>query len=270
MTFIEDFFLDKERIRKVLSDKIAGELHLDSAARQGLEHPSPVQTDAEKAVTKWMDRYRVLRLSTTVREKLVKAIIADASQIRRSLTAAEIIDRHAEIRTLCNTVEGIRIRDKNTGTEKDRNVTSLASKLLWLMHPETVPIFDSQSWWATTVIARISGKVYTPGSLVTSDLVLNQYCAFLKLHILCFGDLYATIGTIVAEEFSTIFANATRKNNANTEADAKRQYANHVTVIDQLLWHLGSEIAVDGCVSKRIRKKLEKKSPSSQAQKSLD
>jgi branched-subunit amino acid permease len=85
-----------------------------------------------------------------------------------------------------------------------------------------------------------------------------------------FGELYAKIDTIVAEEFSTIFTNATRKNNANTEADAKRQYANHMTVIDQLLWHLGSEIAVDGCVSKRIRKNREKKSPSSQAQKSLD
>jgi len=63
MSIIEDFFLDKERIRKVLSDKIAGELHLDSAARQALEHSDPAQGDAEKAITKWMDRYRVLRLS---------------------------------------------------------------------------------------------------------------------------------------------------------------------------------------------------------------
>ena len=259
MTFIEDFFLDKERIRKVLSDKIGGELHLDSATRQALEHPNPVQSDAQKAVTSWMDRYRVLRLSKTVREKLVKAIIADAPQIRRSLTGDEIPDRHAEIRTLCNKVEGIKIKDKKTGTEKDRNVTSLASKLLWLLHPETVPIFDSQAWCATTVIARISGNVYTPGSLVTPDLIFNPYCAFLKLHMLCFGNLYARIDTIVAEEFSTIFANATRKNSANTEEDARRQYANHMTVIDQLLWHLGSEIAVVGCVSKRVRKKREKK-----------
>jgi hypothetical protein len=57
---------------------------------------------------------------------------------------------------------------------------------------------------------------------------------------------------IVGAEFSTIFASATRK---NTEAEAKRQYANHMTVIDQLLWHLGSVVAVDGCVTKRTKTK---------------
>ena len=224
---------------------------------------------AEKAVTTWMDRYRVLRgrnLSKTVREKLVKAIIADAPQITRSLTTDAIPERHAEICTLCNTVEGIKIKNEKTGTEKDRDFTWLASKLLWLLHPDIVPIFDSQAWCATNVIARISGKVYTPGSLVAQDTTLKPYCAFLKLHALCFGNLYNRIDTILAVEFSTIYANATRKNNSNTEADAKRQYANHMTVIDQMLWHLGSDIAVEGCITKRVKKKAgRKKAPKSAA-----
>jgi hypothetical protein len=196
MSFIEDFFLDRERIRKVLSRKIEGELHIDFAAREALENSTPNQSEAEKAVTTWMDRYRVLRgksLSTTVRERLVRAVINDAPQMRRSLTEPSILDRHAEIRTHSNTVEGIKVKHKKTGAEKDRDFTSLASKLLWLLHPEVVPIFDSQAWCATTVIARISGKVYTPGSLVTPGMILNPYCAFLKLHALCFADFYDRI-----------------------------------------------------------------------------
>ena len=38
MCLIDDFFLDKERIRKVVKDKIQVELHLDLAARQALEN----------------------------------------------------------------------------------------------------------------------------------------------------------------------------------------------------------------------------------------
>jgi hypothetical protein len=258
MSFIEDFFLDRERIRKVLSSKIEGELHVDFAARRALESPTPIQSEAEKAVKTWIDRYRVLRgkkLSTTMRERLVRAIINDAPQIRRSLIATSILDRHAEIRAYCNTVEGIKIKDEKTGIERDRDFTSLASKLLWLLHPETVPIFDSQAWCATTVIARISGNVYTPGSVVTRDSILNPYCAFLKLHALCFADLYDRIDATVAAEFSAIFASAKRKNRTITEADAKRQYANHMTVIDQILWHLGSLVAVEGCITKRTKEK---------------
>lgn len=97
MSLIEDFFLDKERIRKVLLSKIEGELHVDFAARQALESPTPIQSEAEKSVKTWMDRYRVLRgkkLSAAVRERLVRAIIKDAPQIRRSLTATSILDNH--------------------------------------------------------------------------------------------------------------------------------------------------------------------------------
>jgi hypothetical protein len=93
--------------------------------------------------------------------------------------------------------------------------------------------------------------VYTPGPLVTPDLILNPYCAFLKLHALCFADLYDRIDAMVAAEFSAIFANAKRKNKTITEADAKRQYANHMTVTDQILWHLGSLVAVAGCITRR-------------------
>jgi hypothetical protein len=258
MSFIEDFFLDRERIRKVLSSKIEGELHIDFAARQALEGSTPIQSEAEKSLKTWMDRYRVLRgkkLSTTVRERLVRAIIKDAPQISRSLLATSILGRHAEIRAYCNTVEGIKIKDEKTGIERDRDFTSLASKLLWLLHPETVPIFDSQAWCATTVIARISGKVYTLVSLVTPGLILKPYCAFLKLHALCFADLFDRIDAIVAAEFSAIFASAKRKNKTITEANAKSQYANHMTVIDQILWHLGSSVAVDECIAKRANKK---------------
>jgi hypothetical protein len=230
----------------------------------------------EAAITTWMQRYSVAPrgkgITTTVRTRLVKAIIDDASQIKRSLAApsiieghSEIIQRHTEIRTLCNAVEGIKLKDKE-GQEMERDFTSLASKLLWLLHPSVVPIFDSQAWCATNVIARVAKKVDTPDPQDRFDSILNRYCAFLKLHALCFKDLYDPIDKIIAEEFAAIFESAAQKNSAIKKDDAERQYANHMTVIDQLLWHLGSEVPVAECLTDRIRKKRPKKeSPESTA-----
>jgi hypothetical protein len=118
-------------------------------------------------------------------------------------------------------------------------------------------IFDSQAWCATKVIARLSGKIETAGLLVDGRraFVLDQYCAFLKLHDMCFSHLYAPIDKFVAQEFSLIFSGAKRQDASITEANAKNQYGNHMTVIDQILWHLGSDIAVEGCVTKTDRKK---------------
>src|SRR6267378_3828949 len=121
MCLVNDFFLDKERIRKVLKNKIEGELHFDFAARQGLDGALS-QTVAEAAITKWGDHYRVLRIKKNVRPNLVKALIGGAPQLKPALIAAtteqrhaEIIKRHADIGTLCNTVQGAR---KKNGTER--------------------------------------------------------------------------------------------------------------------------------------------------------
>jgi hypothetical protein len=259
MSFIDDFFLNEDRIRKVLSGKIEGELHIDFAARQALETPT-TQTVAEGAIRAWMVGYSVMprakNLTKPIIDNLVRAIIGYAPQMRRSITTAAIRTRHAEVCTHCNTVSGIRIKNKD-GTETDRDFTSLASKLLWLLHPDVVPIFDSQAWCATKVIARLSGKIETPGLLLDGrrGFVLDQYCAFLKLHDMCFSHLYAPIDTFVSKEFSLIFSGTTRQDVSTTEANAKNQYGNHMTVVDQILWHLGSDIAVEGCVTKKDRKK---------------
>lgn len=257
MSLIDDFFLNEDRLRKVLSGKLEGELQVDSAARQALEKPTQ-QSVAEAAIKAWMSRYSVMprakNVTKIITDSLVRAIIDFAPRITTSLSATSILTRHAAICTHCNTVEGIKVKDKNTGIERDRDFTSLASKLLWLMHPDVVPIFDSQAWCAIKVIARISGKIETPGLLVERDSVLERYCAFLNLHALCFSHLYGPIDTFAAKEFSAIFGSTTQKTSAVTEADAKRQYANHMTLIDQLLWHLGGDVAVAGCLTKRIRK----------------
>ena len=79
MCLIEDFFRDKERIPKVLKNKIEGELHLDFAARQALEG-GLTGSDAEKAVSEWGHHYKVLRFAAY--PAVVKAIISGASQIR--------------------------------------------------------------------------------------------------------------------------------------------------------------------------------------------
>jgi hypothetical protein len=261
MCLIDDFFLDKERIRKVAKNKIEDELHFDFAARQALE-VSITGSDAETAVTKWGDHYGVLRIKGNIRPDLVKAIINGAPQIRRDLVAAsaearraEIIQRHAEIGTICNAVQEVRNKD---GSERD--FTSLASKLLWLLHPSEVPIFDDRAWRAINVIARLAEKVETPDPEDKSALALNEFCAFLKLHVLCFSDIYERIDQIISEEFDTIFDSATRQNDAITKEDAARQYANHITVIDQILWHLGGDVPVEECLTPKTEKMETKKS----------
>ena len=259
MCLIEDFFLDKERIHKVVKKKIEGALHLDFAARQALENAAPIQSEAEKAVNDWGDLYKVLRVKA--RPDLVKAIINGAPQIRGDLVAgsaeerhSEIIQRHAEICTLCNTVQGVRHED---GGERD--FTVLASKLLWLTHPNEVPIFDDLAWRAINVVARLAGKVETPDPEDESASTLNEFCAFLKLHALCFSGIYERIDEIILEEFDTIFDSAKRQVPAITKENAARQYANHITVIDQILVHLGGTVPVEGCLNKKTGKKGTKK-----------
>jgi hypothetical protein len=259
MCLIEDFFLDKKRIRKVVKKKIEGELHFDFVARQALDGAMS-QTDAEAAVTKWGDHYRVLRIDKKVRPDLVKAIINGAPQIKRNLEATspeerhtEIIQRHAEIYTLCNAVQGVRNKD---GGERD--FKALPSKLLWLLHPSKVPIFDDLAWRAINVVARLAEKVETPDPEDKSASTLNEFCAFLKLHALCFSGIYERIDEIISEEFDTIFDSATRQT-AITKEDAAHQYANHITVIDQILVHLGGAVPVEGCLIKKTGKKGTKK-----------
>jgi hypothetical protein len=247
MCLVEDFFLDRERIRKVLKNKIEGELHLDFPARQALEGVL-TGSDAEKAVSDWGHRYKVLRFAAY--PAVVKAIISGAPQIRSALVAtaidarhAEIIKMHTDICTLCNTVPGVKNTD---GSDRDFKV--LASKLLWLSHPSEIPISDDLASAAINVVARLTEKVETPDP-DNSKFTLNEFCAFLKLHTLCFSSIYERIDEIISAEFDTIFDGATRQVATITEEDAKRQYGNHITVIDQILLHLGSAVRVKECIT---------------------
>jgi hypothetical protein len=226
-----------------------------------LENTEPTQGEAEKAVGLWGTKYTALWIDKKVRLDLVKAIINRAPQIRRGLVAAsaeekhtEIIQRHAEIYALCNEVPGAR---NNDGSE--RNFTVLASKLLWLLHPSKVPIFDGLAWRAINVVARLAEKVETPDPEGKSASTLNEFCAFLKLHALCFSGIYGRIDEIILEEFDTIFDSAKRQVPAITKENAARQYANHITVIDQILVHLGGAVPVEGCLNKKTGKKGTKK-----------
>jgi hypothetical protein len=253
MCLIDDFFLDKERIRKILKNKIEGELHLDFAARQALEGVI-TGGGAEKAVSDWGHRYKVLRVAAHA--DLVKAIIRGAPLIRRALVAtttedrhAEIIKMHADICTLCNSVPGVKNKD---GSDRDFKV--LASKLLWLSHPHEIPISDDLASSAINVVARLAEKVETPDP-DDSKFTLNEFCAFLRLHTLCFSSIYGRIDEIVATEFDTVFDGATRQIATITREDAKRQYGNHITVIDQILLNLGSAVRVKECIDKKTAKK---------------
>ena len=254
MCLINDFILDKDRICKVLKDKIEGELHFDFAARQAMDGVLS-QADAETAITKWGDKYGVLRIKKNVRSNLVKALINGAPQIRSALVAttaeakhAEIIKKHTDIGTLCNTVQGAR---KKNGSARD--FTSLASKLLWLLFPNRVPIFDARAWRALNLVARLTEKAATPDP-DQSDFTLNEFCAFLKLHVLCFSSIYDRIDEITLDEFDSIFDGSTRQVRAITKEDAARQYANHITVIDQVLWHLAGAVPVEECLIVNTRK----------------
>jgi hypothetical protein len=186
----------------------------------------------------------------------VKAIVNGAPQIRGDLIGVsaedrhtEIIQRHAAICTLCKAVPGV---------NAERNFAVLASKLLWLLHPSKAPIFDDLAWRAINVVARLAEKVETPDPAGKSASTLNEFCAFLKLHALCFSGIYERIDEIILEEFDTIFDSAKRQVAGITKENAARQYANHITVIDQILVHLGGIVPVEGCLEKAGRKAAKK------------
>jgi hypothetical protein len=262
MCLIDDFFLDQERVRKVVKNKIESELHFDFAARQAIEGVK-TGSDAEIAVVKWMEHYGVVQgFTKETRSRLAQALINQSSEIKHDLTPS-IRDRHAAITKICNSVEGVKRKNKKNGKEKERECTSLVSKLLWLLHPHEVPIFDSRAWRAINVIARIVDKAETPDPEDKSSFRLKEYCAFLKLHEICFSHLYDSIQKIVAEEFDTIFSGAEQQNGGVVKQDAANQYANYMTVIDQMLWHLGGAIPVDGCYTLTAKKKSATKSTKS-------
>jgi hypothetical protein len=257
MSFIKDFFLNKERITKIMSDKIKNELNIDIPARQAIEASSQ---QSKAPVLKWLNHYRLLRglpkeVQLKPRSNLADAIIAAGSTISSSLTYQSIIERHTQIYAICNSAEGVKVK-QDDGSLKNRNLKSLLSKLLWLLHPNVVPIFDSQARNAMTVVARLAEKVPTPDIQSKKNATLDAFCTFLELHKLCFAEFYEAIDTLIIEEFGKIFDGVPRKSGGSiTEQDARSQYANHITVIDQLLWHLGSEIPLEGCITKRVRKK---------------
>ena len=126
-------------------------------------------------------------------------------------------------------------------------------KLLWLLHPNEVPIFDDRAWRAINVIARLADKVETPDPRDKSAFTLNEFCAFLKLHRLCFSAVYERIDKIISEEFDRIFDSAKRRDAGTRKEDAARQYANHITAIDQILYHLGGAVPVDKALTKKAR-----------------
>ncbi len=99
-------------------------------------------------------------------------------------------------------------------------------------------------------------------------LLLNPFCAFLSLREVCFSHLYDPIDKFVAKEFGAIFGNVAQASTI-TEADARNQYANYMTVIDQILWHLGSDVAVEECLTKKVRKKPTRKKKSTTTQQQL-
>jgi hypothetical protein len=255
MCLIDDFFLDRERVRKVVKSKIENELFVDFAARKAIETSNAAGADA---IVDWMQHYGVVQgFTKDTRARLAAALINQSSEINQDLTPS-VLDRHAAVTNLCNSVEGVKTKNKRNGKEKVRQCTSLSSKLLWLLHPDEVPIFDSRAWRAINVIARVVEKAETPDPEDRSSVTLNQYCAFLRLHEVCFSHLYDPIKQIVTREFDKIFSSATQQNGGVSKEDAAKQYANHMTVIDQMLWHLGGAIPVDGCYTLTVKKSLRK------------
>lgn len=232
MCFIETFFLNPERIRDVMSYKIKFELEKDLPARHALENPA---AEGQAAIVQWLNHYRVLMgIPADLRLRLVDALVGHVPEIRLDSVTPALIDSHTAISKCCSSVV-------------PRDFTSLGSKVLWLLHPEVVPIFDSQASHAISVVARLANKVPTPDLKPTAGA--NKYCTFVKLHTLCFAEFYGRIDETISEQFSDIFDAAAPHGHASSKEDAKRQYANHVTVIDQLLWHLGDETAIEECLA---------------------
>lgn len=252
MSVIDDFFLNDKRICAVVKEKIENELLLDLAARKAIEN---LDVNAATQVVKWMEHYGVVQgFTRETRLKLAEALIQQSSELTHNLTPT-IRDRHVALSTICNSVEGVRNKDKETGDETDRDCTSLSSKLLWLTHPSEIPIFDARAWDAINVIARILEVAATPDPADRSRVTLDQYCVLLKLHETCFSHLYSKIDEIVTREFEAIF-NSTRQTEVGSMQFAREQYSHHMTVIDQILWHLGGAIPLDGCFSRSREKKL--------------
>lgn len=225
MLSIEGFFLNRERIWKAIADKIESELHKDVPARRALllaKRNGIISEQASTDVCQWLQHYKVLMgIRGETRRLLVDAIVGVVRHIELFAAAdiPKIVEAHNAVLTACSSVQS-------------RDFTSLSSKVLWLLFPNVVPLFDSQAWAALRVVSRLVGL-----DLPKSK---NKYSDFLHLHQSCLGELYQPIGRIVRDEFTNIFDVTTNDRSESLRNDAQALYSNHITVLDQLLWRLGA------------------------------
>jgi hypothetical protein len=97
-----------------------------------------------EAIQTWLNAYNVFQGIEGSKRVAVAAEIlkwADSPNRAKSLTTLDLIVKgHSELAKICSRAEG-----------RERKFVSLASKVLWLRYPDTVPMFDSfaqRALWA--------------------------------------------------------------------------------------------------------------------------
>ena len=123
----------------------------DNNALEALRDKS--SSKRSEAIRSWFQSYQVFQgIEGANRLAIASAVVewADARDMHRDLTTAEALDQaHTEIAAACVRASG------------EREITSLASKALWLCYPDSVPLYDSFAQRALWVICKLEKDLVT-------------------------------------------------------------------------------------------------------------
>lgn len=103
-------------------------------------------------IVSWLHYYRVFQgFTSKERNDVAEAIVkwAEFRAIERDLSSAQLLDdAHKELMRECVNALG-----------RERDLTSLVSKALWLCYPQQVPIYDRFARRALTVLSHLEENI---------------------------------------------------------------------------------------------------------------
>lgn len=130
----------------------------DAGDQKGLRALANKSLQTRQAdLREWLRSYAVFQGFTNAqRDQITEAVViwADARNPGRDLATADTLaTAHAELQAACQ------IRILNGPESKNRDLTSLASKALWLCYPDSVPIYDAYARNALQVISKMEDGI---------------------------------------------------------------------------------------------------------------
>src|ERR1035438_3822994 len=151
------------------------ETEADNTVIQAINQRDRDSADRKKSLVDWLNRYKVfMGFSADSRISIAGEIIGFADERQERSLHRDKNRIISEFNLLKDRISAVAPRKRDG---EQREVTSLASKSLWICYPNDVPIFDRNAVTALGVISRLCHLAPEPD--------LQEYVCFVDVWFRC-------------------------------------------------------------------------------------